>query len=500
MSAFDAIVLGADVEGLAAAAHLARAGRKVLCLDALAHAGGAAAAEELAPGRRASLLLEAGGARRDLLAPLALERHGLSWDERSPVQLVLGGRARARWSPAGDAAGAPVHDDPREAQAAERWSAFHARLAPLVKAVLDDAPPALAALDAGQLVHLASRGLELRRLGETDFHTLLRALTLPASDWTYQWFASEELRTAATAGGLPGSRLGPRAAGTAALSLLRSCALGPEPRGGPAALAEALLAACRAQGVELALGRAPRRLLLDAGGASGVETSAGSHAAPLVLSCLGPRATRALFEPRHVPEALGRAAERWRARGAVSVLHVALARPPALDGATRFLAARSLEQLERCADALKYGALPEDPWLDARVDAAPDGTAVLTIHVHGTCRGLRGGWSDAARERLLASVWRALDAVLPGLRASATAERLTTPDALEERHGLPGGHLWGGELALDQLWVQRPSLALARYATGLPGLFLGGASQHPGGHAHGGAGSLAAREMLRARR
>ena len=55
---------------------------------------------------------------------------------------------------------------------------------------------------------------------------------------------------------------------------------------------------------------------------------------------------------------------------------------------------------------------------------------------------------------------------------------------------------FGGELALDQLWLQRPALALSRYATPIPGLYLGGAANHPGGPFLGGAGVLAARRAL----
>lgn len=512
MKTCDTLVLGADLEGLAAAAHLARGGRRVLVVDGRPVAGGAAAREEFHPGYRASLFLGAGGARRALLAPLALERHGLAWHERGPSLLLLGDGTSARWSSdAGRSAAELVRDDPREAQALERWRAFHARIAPLVAEVLDDAPPALAAPEPAELLRLALRGWHLRRLGEADIHTLLRALTLPAADWTYQWFASDELRVAATASALAGSRLGPRAAGTAALSLLGNTAFGPEPRGGPAALADALLAACRALGVELALGDEPRRLLTDGDGVSGLECASARHEARWILSCLGPRRTRALCDPRQAPRPLVHGAERWRERGALSVLQVALDHVPRFGEAEdveRVLLVRSLEQLERSADALKYGALPEEPWLELSLEAgtgtpggpAPEGHAVLTAHVHGTCHGLRGGWTPEARQRLTGLSWKAIEGALPGLRARSRAHRLITPDELEQRYGLPGGHLWGGELALDQLWVQRPSLALSRYAAGVPGLFLGGASQHPGGPFHGAAGSLAARALLQAAR
>jgi len=78
------------------------------------------------------------------------------------------------------------------------------------------------------------------------------------------------------------------------------------------------------------------------------------------------------------------------------------------------------------------------------------------------------------------------------------AQELLTPPDIEQRYGTSGGHLFDGELALDQLWLQRPSLGLCRYATPIPGLYLGGSGSHPGGPFRGGAGVLSARALLAA--
>ena len=127
---------------------------------------------------------------------------------------------------------------------------------------------------------------------------------------------------------------------------------------------------------------------------------------------------------------------------------------------------------------------------------APAGAATLSVLVHGVPRELAGGWTDGAADELRESILATLEEAAPGLREALLGHQLLTPAALETDLGLDGGHLLGGELSLDQLWLQRPSLALSRHGTPLPGLYLGGAATHPGGPHACGAGALAAQAVL----
>jgi phytoene dehydrogenase-like protein len=60
-----------------------------------------------------------------------------------------------------------------------------------------------------------------------------------------------------------------------------------------------------------------------------------------------------------------------------------------------------------------------------------------------------------------------------------------------------GGDLAGGAYELDQQLIFRPAPELARYRTPLRGLYVAGASIHPGGAVHGMSGRGAARALLR---
>jgi phytoene dehydrogenase-like protein len=504
-----AVVLGASVDGLVAAASLAAAGRRVRLLEAGPTPGGLNATFEVHPGHVVpGLLHETGLVRRDHLAAHRLDGHGLRWREEESAILVEGSGG----------AGLLAHPDPARAtglgadrEAYAEWRSSLAKLGPLVEEVLDEAPPEALDPGASELFRLAKKGLRLRSLGERDMMELLRVATMPARDWMEERFQDEALRAALVAPVLSGTIVGPRAAGTTMLLIARECARGPEPAGGMAALVAALAARCEELGVELRTGTSVAALEGDQDGVTGVRLADGETLATgLVLSALDPRGTLLdLVPPNLLPTDVETEIQGWRSRGSTAVHALALSAPPrftcAPEGATpeRVVTARTLETLERAADALKYGALPEAPWLDARVwsasdpDTAPAGAATLSLHVHGVPCTPEGGWTAELRNALRESVLGELERVAPGSRDLVVADELLVPSDLEERFGATGGHLYHGEQALDQLWLQRPSIALSRYATPIPGLYLAGAGSHPGGPFAGGAGSLGARAALR---
>jgi len=74
-----------------------------------------------------------------------------------------------------------------------------------------------------------------------------------------------------------------------------------------------------------------------------------------------------------------------------------------------------------------------------------------------------------------------------------------TPADLETTFGLTEGHIYHGEMTLDQLYVLRPVPGWARYRTPVEGLYLCGSGAHPGGGVTGAPGYNAAREILRDR-
>jgi phytoene dehydrogenase-like protein len=107
-----------------------------------------------------------------------------------------------------------------------------------------------------------------------------------------------------------------------------------------------------------------------------------------------------------------------------------------------------------------------------------------------------GNW-DTRRKDLGETVIKTIAAYAPDFAKLVEASQVITPQDLETEYGLTGGHIFHGELALDQLFTMRPVLDWARYKTPIRGLFLCGSGTHPGNGLTGASGANAAREIIR---
>jgi phytoene dehydrogenase-like protein len=86
---------------------------------------------------------------------------------------------------------------------------------------------------------------------------------------------------------------------------------------------------------------------------------------------------------------------------------------------------------------------------------------------------------------------------MPGFEKLVHARQVLTPADLESRFGLTEGHIYHGEMTLNQFLVLRPVPGWAGYRTPVDGLYLCGSGTHPGGGVSGAPGYNAARQILR---
>ena len=162
-----------------------------------------------------------------------------------------------------------------------------------------------------------------------------------------------------------------------------------------------------------------------------------------------------------------------------------------------------IDYLERAFDESKYGNFSRQPYLEVTFPSltdpslAPDGKHVMSIYMQYAPYKLKGGDWESQRVALGDAVVKTLTQYAPNLPELILRHQIITPQDLEDTYGLTGGHIFHGELALDQFFTMRPLLDWARYRTPITNLYLCGSGTHPGAGLTGGSGANAAREILK---
>lgn len=523
MKSTDVVVIGAGINGLVAGAWLARHKLKTVIVDQRDVAGGAATTSDLGPGFRAPTLSHSlGPLAREVVRALHLDRAGIDFITPNPMLTTLGRGEDA----------IVFHRDPvLTAQSinlvsptdAGRWAEFERtaqRLGAVMSLVQHEIPPGLDGMPAGEMWRWLTVGRQARKLGRRDLARLMRWVPMSIADVTGEWFEHELLRGAIAAHAIFGNPAGPRSAGTGGMWLQRLAAdaapigSGVTARGGPGAVADALVGVARKAGAEVRLASRAARIQTQQGRVAGVVLASGDEIpARAVVCAIDPRrAFLELIDPMDLPASFVERMRHYRVRGVTAKINLALAAAPsfaALGGDElplrgRFLVAPDLDYLERAFDATKYGERSPQPWLELTIPTmtdptlAPAGQHVMSIAVHFAPRHLKSAQWHTEGEGLYRSVIATLEPHVPGLARLILGREILTPEDLEQRWGLSGGHIFHGEMSLDQSWVARPLLGWARHATPIPGLFLAGAGAHPGGGLTGRPGLHGAKRTLAA--
>jgi phytoene dehydrogenase-like protein len=519
----DIVIIGGGHNGLVTAFYLARAGYKPLVLERREQVGGSAVTEEFHPGFRSSVLAHsAGPLRPEIVQDMDLVRHGLKLIETDVGSVALSPDGRVL----------TLYDDYRGNKSAKEISKFSSKdatcyiefrqslekLSKVITQVLATTPPDIDQPSKGDLWSMMKAGRGVRKLGRRDMYRLLRWAPMAVADLVSEFFETDLLRAVIAAHGIFGTSLGPWSAGTSLVLLLRAAA---DPAlantfaavGGIGAITQAMAAAAQQAGAEIRTGAEVIEIQIKNDSAQGVVLSTGEEIrAQAVISNADPKRTfLKLTDSALLSPTFTKRLQNYRMNGTVAKVNLALSALPTFKGVNgnaealsgRIQIGPEIDYLERAFDESKYGHFSRAPYLEITIPSladpslVPEGKHVMSIYMQYAPYKLKTGTWEQQRTALGDTVVKTLAQYAPDLPEKILGHQIITPADLEERYGLTGGHIFHGELALDQVFTMRPFLDWARYRTPIQNLYLCGSGTHPGTGLTGGSGANAAREIVK---
>ena len=493
----DVVVVGGGHNGLVCACYLARAGLDVEVVERDDVIGGAVSTVERWPGVHVDRgsTMHVMVRHTGIVEELELEDVGLDYIDTDPWAVSVHDDVALSFSTDLDRTWRSI-DEVCGRRDADAYVSFVERWTPRVQAMLSSfhRPPTA--------VGLARAFWPLGRRVRSGGGELAREFLSSADHVLDSAFRDERLKTAlawwsAQAGPPPHEVATAPMLATAVLMHLRAPG---RPRGGSGGLTRALVRRLEQLGGVASTGDAATTITDRS-----VTTQSGEHIT-----------ARAVVSATHVLttlDLLGRhdGADRARLRvgsGLGMVLRVLTDRLPSYAAAAdgmhvgMQMLATSREQMRRAHADFIAGEVPADPPLlvmtpTATDDSlAPAGRHVVTVWTQWQPRNVRGGdWEDirAQQTQLLVD---GVERHAPGFAASVLATHLQTPADLESELDLRGGNVMHLDMTLDAMFALRPLPEWSGYH-GPGGVYLCGASTHPGGGVSGASGRNAAAVVLR---
>jgi len=482
---YDAAIIGAGADGLAAAIMLARKGLKTVVIERGDHPGGLLSTLEFHPGFRASPYAdEIAAVPPRIHWALDLARRGAIFAP-APSSLAVWPNRHHLVSESGSSPAASLLD------------AFAGVRADIVARVRKQA-----GRSQGGMFSPARRQPAEPWPGEPWTARSLHALLANA-------LADEDAAAHLAALALCGRSADPFLRGSGLHALAPGSGHSGVVMGGLGRLADALVRGAEDAGAEIRFGLDASDLRLDNGRIAGVALVDGSELETRnAISTLDLKRTfLSLFPWQALPRKLIARVGAFRMAGAAARVLFALKSPPAftepelLRGPIH--AAPAFSQFAEANLAWRSGGIAGELPVTLRIvsaadpSLAPPGSAVMTATIGAVpFRLFDGAWTKEKRDILRDRAIAAAELVFPGVTGLVIAAEVITPNDMDDALGATEGDVWGGEIAADQMLDLRPWADPGAPRTAIRGLYLAGPSSPLGPIATCAAGVLAAEAVM----
>jgi phytoene dehydrogenase-like protein len=500
---WDAIVIGAGHNGLTCAAYLAKAGKRVLVLEARKRVGGACTLDDVWPGYKISPCAYLVGLLHDrVISDLDLYGHGFEF-----IPAMAG-----MFIPFDDGTSIQLGEDDAQCEAeiarlnprdVAGWRAFCD-----VKRRLRDALRPGDDSDLWLDPNPTRDEIERRLKGDADAKALLFDWSMV--EFVERFFEDERLQMAYLGQGVIGTNASPHDPGTASIHFHHNsgrlggmAGMWGYVKGGMGMVSFILSDIAREHGAVIATDVPVAKIIPG----QGVELEGGDRIdAPIVISNADPIVTLRL---------LGDAADpAWKAqvesvpiKGCTVKLNVALNRLPDFTARPGQLQEHHYGQINTPLTkaewnshylAAKSGELPPRLWTELYFQTAhdttvaPTGIHTMSVFAQYVPHAFNQGTWDTRREEVAALALASIGRYAPNIPADVHQFEVLGPPDIETKVGLTGGHIFQGECLPPTMWDKR-----LKARTPMKGVYLCGACTHPGGSVIAVNGRNAAMEVLK---
>ena len=508
---YDAIVIGGGHNGLVAAACLARAGARVVVLEARHKVGGATATDQPWPEapefKVTTYSYVMSLMPNHIIEDLKLRQHGYKVFPMGPYHLAFPDGTALTLSDDTEAALESVrYFSKRDADALIEWRKWMGGIAEVLAPMLLSIPPNVGSKKPGDLLELAKvawrfRGVDARRVGD-----ITRLMTMSIQDLLDEWFESPQIKAALAVDGIIGTWAGPAEPGTAYVMAhheIGDAGIGMGswgyPEGGMGAVADAIRRSAESFGAEVRCNARVDRIRTRNGRATGVVLDTGVElSAPTVITAIHPVITFLQQLVRaELPEDFVADIERFRSRSGTVKINLALAElpnftatpgtEPAEHHGGAIELAHSVDYIERAFQDAREGRPAVAPFSDGVIPTVidktlcPEGNHIMSLFTQWVPHEYS---KEPHREELEAYADRVIDGyneLAPNLKSSIMHRQVLGPYDMEQEIGLIGGNIFHGELSVDQLFHMRPAVGYADYRTPIDGLYQASSATHAGG-------------------